>query len=155
MNTIDKGLKWIGAGALIFLGAKALGDAAMNKIEVVPGKARANTSMLPQYLGIEWSLFITNNNPVGIRIDNIVGEVFYRDIKVANVSTGAPVALTPGERREVVVQLTINSVQLITDIVNNIAQYGVLGVLASSIRFKGTVYTNVLNVPLDTAIQLF
>lgn len=149
-----KPLEWVGVGALGIWGIAWLGKAAYNQIEVEPGKATVNTAMLPQFLRINWTMAITNNNPVGATVYNVVGEVFYGDISVANVSVNTPVTLTPGQKKEFVVHLTINSLQLVNDVISNLANNGIFSTLFNKIRFKGTVYTDVVNVPIDTFIRI-
>lgn len=149
-----KPLEWVGVGALAVMGANWLGKAAYNQIQIEPGKAHIDTTMLPQFVRINWEMAITNNNPVGATVHNVVGEVFYGDVSVGNVSVQTPVTLTPGQKKTFVVNFTINAVQLITDVIGSLANNGIFSTLVNKIRFKGTVYTNVINVPIDTFIRI-
>jgi hypothetical protein len=152
----QKVLALVGLGFIAFTLAKGVGNAAYQNIVFTPGNASFDSSQLVNnILRIRWNVTITNNNPINATLNDVKGTVFYGQIAVGNVDILQPALLETGIPKSMVLIFDIHAQQLIQDVIASFGSQGAWGTLLNQIRFKGTIYTSLINIPIDTVIQLF
>lgn len=150
-----KALAAVGLGFIAFQILKGIGTGAVSNIQFAPGQATFDSTMLMQgILRIRWNVTITNNNPVAATLFDVKGQVFYGNIMVGNVDINQSVTLSPGQPKQVVLIFDIQAVQLVQDFILSIGQQGALNTILNVIKFKGTLYTSLVNIPINTNIQI-
>jgi hypothetical protein len=150
----QKILAAIGIGSLALMAAKFVGNAAYSNIKFESGAAQVNANFLGQgFLRVTWNVTLTNNNPITATVNSVVGSVKYGQLHVANVSIATPKTLHSGVPTPLQLVFDIQATQFITDFVNSIANQG-LGAFINVIKFQGTIYTSLVNVPVNTNISL-
>jgi len=145
----------IGIGAMAYWATKAAVNGAMSKVVFTPGQAEVDTTLLTNgILRINWHVSVQNNNPIAVTVNQVAGRVYYGSINIGNVTISDPLQLVPGEVKTTVLRFDVPATTVISDMFNSISQNGWFGSLVNVIRFKGTLYTSVINVPIDTTLSI-
>lgn len=130
---------------------------AYNRITYSFGRPSVDFSgllMNPATVRVTLPMEVKNNNPIGVVVTNLVGEIFYGNIKLTNVIIPAPAQIPANGTGIINLQLNIVATQLINDIVNSINRTGTYSTLVNVIKLKGTLETSLLRVPIETNISL-
>lgn len=152
---LEKGLKWAGIFFLGKLALEKIGNAAYNNIDYQIGRPSLDFATAPVgSVRVRLPLTITNSNPVTVRLQDVRGTVSYGNILLANVDLGLGGVLATGQVQTFTLLLDIPAGQVINDIVRSFQQQGTYSTLINVLIFRGTIYTNLVNIPITTNINL-
>lgn len=150
--------------ALIIVGAATVGswlfnkafNAAYNNVGFEYVSSNFDWSMITQgKVIVNVQIKVINNNAVGLTVNRLEGKVSYGNLDLGTVNTPMPISIPARGQATANVSFTVNSMTLANDIVNAFSNNGNLySLLINRLNFKGTVYTNLVNVPLDMPIPI-
>jgi len=154
MSIFKTGLQLAGGLYLGKLALGWLGNAAANRVKFTPGTAQVDWSAAGSgMMRIRWNVGLENRTGVTITVNSLDGQVFFGDIKLADVSIPKPTTLFSGQQQTVQFIIEVPMIQAIGDLVASIISNGV-GTFFNKIRFKGVIRTSAVNVPLDMFIPV-
>ena len=136
--------------------AKGLVNAAYNNISYEFVEANFNFNQLIQgRLGVDIKIKIINHNSVGATVTNVVGTVHYGGIKVADVNTPLAITIPANGQGVGTINLSIQAMSLVNDVLAAFQPGSNLyTTLVNKLKFKGIIYTNVVNVPIEMNIPI-
>jgi hypothetical protein len=139
-----------GKGILIAAGAVALyfllrGINFVNNVEFIFKKIRLGGSFF--YPEAYATFTIVNPTDVSVTIDNVMGDVFFKDQPVAAVSGIDAVQVNGKQAIDIEVRMVAKITDLFT-VIGNALQ----GNVANNIIFRGSVQANGITIPVNTTL---
>lgn len=151
MGTVQKILIGVGAYYLLREIAFRTGISIADNLQYDFEGANVRYSLQDiQHVYIDIGMRITNNNPIGGRVQRFDGELFYSNARLGQVQMLQPFEIGPGESRRLDFTARISIAQLPGQIQNLISSGEVLG----SLRIKGILTTADVNIPIDKNIPI-
>lgn len=155
-DTAKTALLLIGAGTAATILGNAVFNAAYNKISYEFVDAQFKFNQLPQgRVGVDVRIKIKNGNSVGLTVGRVEGEVRYGNLKVADVNAPLPIQIPGNGEATGTINLSIQAMSLVNDIIAAFQPgNSVYNTLVNKLKFKGIIYTNVVNIPIDINIPV-
>lgn len=146
----------MGLGVL-FLASKAADmalGAAYNKIDWELQRPEWDLSQMAlQVLRVTLPIAVTNRNPIAVTVRSIQGRVFYGPTEIGQINTPYGVQLAPGMPQVLRLRLDVRVPSLVQDLVQAI-QSNAYNALVNRLRFEGTIYTDIVAVPISMNIPI-
>jgi len=108
----------------------------------------------PPVIKVILPMTVVNKNPIGVTINNFVGELFYGAIKMSDVIIPQGGLLPANGELTLNLNVNIQGLQVIQDVINSMAQTGTYSTLVNVIKLKGYIETSLYRVPIETNISL-
>lgn len=156
-TTISNLFALVGIGYLLSMIASKAGSNIWSKIQLGYGTPSFNFDQLLSpnpSIAVTLPVSIQNNNTIGITVTSFVGELFYGNVKVSNVSIPLVTAVPANGMVNTILAFNVEAIQLIDDILTSLQTTGTYSTLVNQLRLKGVVETSIARVNLDTKISL-
>lgn len=152
---IDGLLKLAGVAYIAGIGWNALTAATMKNIEYKIESARVDLTTAPLgQIRLRIGVTITNNNSINVTLKRVVGAVWYGKIKIANVEIPVGGALDKGQAKTFQLVFDVPAAQVVNDVVQSLQSNGAYSTFINVLRFNGTLYTDIINLNINTNITL-
>ncbi len=153
----------VGIGAAATWAGNAIFNSFYNNISYEYLGARFDFNGV--YLGnigvlIDLKIINKNNVNVGCTVRQLKGALYYgmdannQPNKVATLDVPQAFIVPQNGENNFTINATANAQELIQDIINIFSSSNGMAVLSTPLVFKGTLYTNVVNVPLNFNIPI-
>jgi len=155
-DTVKTGLILLGAGAAASMLGGAVFNAAYNKIsyEFVDAQFKFN-QLLQGRVGVDIRIKIKNGNSVGVTVTHVEGEVKYGNLKLSDVNLPLPIQIPANGETIGTINLSIQAMTFVSDIIAAFQPgSNVYNTLVNRLKFKGIIYTNIVNIPIDINIPV-
>lgn len=145
---MDKLLKLIGIGAIIYFVSNKLGRELSNRISV--GKITIQIRKAFPEFNLRLFIPVINNTPLSLPFDRFAGKLYYGNVPLADMDVSDPTTLEAGETitTELDVKVGYDNV---TEQIANILQGGQI---LNRFYVKGYVYSSGVIIPIDQNIQI-
>lgn len=154
---IEKILAWIGGFFLAKMAVEQLVSAAFNRVQYEFGNPSVNMQGLglnPPTVRVNLPMTITNNNSVGLQVTNLVGSLYYGNVKLSDVTIPAPANIPANGAGQINLAFDVQALNVLNDIFLSLNQTGTYSTLVNVLKLKGNLETNLLRVPIETNISL-
>jgi len=144
---MDKALKFLGIGALVWLVLKNIGNSIVSKLSLSKVKIQ-NVNINLQGVSFKIIASVQNNSQISLPLQDFKGFVMYGQSVLTEVTLGSPEIIAA----QSIVDIPFNSHIPINQLSNTIISMIESGQWLNSLYLEGTIYSEGISIPVSKAI---